>query len=206
MRQNDGESLDHFLDRYEEAFKTAEAAAVINCLIPQIQRASEKYSGLSDDEWVEAVKAVTFFLKANKKLFGPKLREVSEAVVLGVDNYPTTIDQAYSILRDNQQRMNIGRTVAERRISGEVTNAAVLSGTTNFQRRSIPDGENVVMGTDRRVYNVQCNNCNAWGHYSRECPHASSTVSIHSNKSYISQVGIITRSNTYLILDLHIPQ
>ena len=40
------------------------------------------------------------------------------------------------------------------------------------------------MGTDRRVYNVQCNNCNAWGHYSRECPRAGSTVSIHSNKSH----------------------
>ena len=100
LRQNDGESIDRFLDWYEEAFKTAEAAAGINCLIPQIQRTSEKYKGLSDAQWVEAVKAVTFFLKANKKLFGPKIREVSEAVVLGVDNYPTTIDQAYRILKD----------------------------------------------------------------------------------------------------------
>jgi len=39
------------------------------------------------------------------------------------------------------------------------------------------DGQDIVMGTDRRLYNVQCNNCNAWGHYSREYPRASSTVS-----------------------------
>ena len=51
------------------------------------------------------------------------------------------------------------------------------AGASNFQRKAIPKGETIVMGTDRRVYNVQCNNCNAWGHYSRECPTASSTVS-----------------------------
>ena len=82
LRQSDGDSIDRFLDRDEEVFKITEAAAGINCLILLVQRTSEKYKNLSDADWVEAVKAVTFFVKANKKLFGPKIREISEAVVL----------------------------------------------------------------------------------------------------------------------------
>ena len=38
------------------------------------------------------MKAIYFFVKANKTRFGSKIREVLEAVVRGVDNYPTTLD------------------------------------------------------------------------------------------------------------------
>ena len=48
LHQSDGESIDKFQERYEEAYKTAEAAARYNCLIPQIQRTSDKYKILSD--------------------------------------------------------------------------------------------------------------------------------------------------------------
>ena len=116
--------------------------------------------------------------------FGSKIREVSEAVVLGVDNYPTTLDAAYRILTETQQRMNADREASERCGAGTTTASAIsVTGTSNYQRRSIPDGQDVVMGTDRRVYNVQCNNCNAWGHYARECPRASSEVNNNSKNT-----------------------
>ena len=115
---------------------------------------------MSDEDWIEAV---CFFKKANKRLFGAKLREVSEAIVLGGDSYPLSMDQAYRILTESQQRMDTGRAANERNGPRESTNTAVVAGASNFQRRTIPEGEAIVMGTDRRVYNVQCNNCNGDG-------------------------------------------
>ena len=46
------------MERFEEAWKTADAAAGVNCLVPTITRTSEKYKGLSNDEWIEAMKAI----------------------------------------------------------------------------------------------------------------------------------------------------
>ena len=37
---------------------------------------------------------------------------------------------------------------------------------------TIPEGANIVIGTDRRVYTIQCNKCNEWGHYADRCPEA----------------------------------
>ena len=195
LRQTDGESIKRFRERFGESWKTAEAAAGLNCLVPGIQRTSQKYKDLSDEEWIEAVKAVSFFIKANKRVFGVKLREVSEAAVLGVDNYPMTLDQAYRILIETQQRMNNGRAMTEKRDTGKNTSATSEPGVSIFQRRTIPDGETIVMRFDRRVYNVQCNNCNAWGHCSRECSSTSSTVSnnkqltrTHANKKLLKYI------------------
>ena len=99
-------------------------------------------------------------MRANRARFGAKIREVSAAVVLGIDNYPLTLDQAFRILTETQKAMLL---TSDRQTTGannsNVTSAA--SGASNYQRLAIPDGEEIVLGTDRRVHNVQCNNCNA---------------------------------------------
>ena len=144
------------MERFEEASKTADVAAGVNCSVPTITRTSEKYKGLSNDEWIEAMKAICFLVKANQMRFGSKIREVSEAVVRGVDNYPTTLDAAYQVLTETQQQMNAGCEASERRGAGTTTASTISeTSTSNYQRRSIPDGQDVVIGTDRRVYNVQ---------------------------------------------------
>ena len=52
------------------------------------------------------------------------------------------------------------------------------SGRANYQNdRAIPGGEEIELGTDRRVLNVQCNRCNAWEHYATTCPRVSNSVS-----------------------------
>ena len=53
------------MERFEEAWKTADAASV-NCLVPTITKTSEKYKSLSDDEWIEAMKAICFLLKSTR--------------------------------------------------------------------------------------------------------------------------------------------
>ena len=93
--------------------------------------------------------------------------------------------------------MDTGRAVNERRDARGNATTAVATGASNYQRRAIPEGEVVVMGTDRRVYNVQCNSGNAWGHYSRECPAASSTVSSSNKKSNLRNIK--RRSLKYIL-------
>ena len=78
-----------------------------------------------------------------------------------------------------------GNRVVTATQSGNGRDTVGTNGVTNYQRLSIPDGQEVILGTDRRVHNVQCNNCNAWGHFARECPRTSSTVS----------KGTLTRKN-----------
>ncbi len=65
--------------------------------------------------------------------FGAKIREVSETVVLGVDNYPKTLDAAYRILTETHQRINAGRQASERRGAGTASASAIsVTGTSNF--------------------------------------------------------------------------
>ena len=132
---------------------------------------------MSDEAWIEATKAIYFFLHADKIRFGDKIQEVSENIVLGADQFPTTMDAAYRILNDTQSRLNQDRV---RR--GGNANDWRMTGQSNFQGRdggnrdnmpTIPEGANIVIGTDRRVYTIQCNKCNEWGHYADRCPEAS---------------------------------
>ena len=50
-------------------------------------------------------------------------------------------------------------------------------GNTN-DRPTLPEGANIVIGTDRRVHTIQCNRCNEWGHYANQFPEINGEVSI----------------------------
>ena len=100
------ETNDVYLERFKEYWSTADAAAGQNCLVPDIFKTSEKYKHMSDEAWIEATKAIYFFLYADHIRFGDKIREVSENIVLGTDQFPTTLDAVYCILSDTQSRLN----------------------------------------------------------------------------------------------------
>ena len=87
LRQADAERNDEYMARFKELWRTAEAAAGPNCLVPNINRTSEMYKNLSDEDWTEVMKAAFFFVRANRARFGAKIRENPEAVVLGIDNF-----------------------------------------------------------------------------------------------------------------------
>ena len=60
MYQKPLETNDDYLERFKEYWATASAAAGNNCLVPNIVRTSVKYLKLTQDEWIEAVKALYF--------------------------------------------------------------------------------------------------------------------------------------------------
>ena len=72
------------------------------------------------------------------------------------------LDKAYAILTETkkqQERVRLRQTG-----TNNSSTSNTISGQVNYQNdRAIPEGEEIVMGTDRRVFNVQCNRCNAWG-------------------------------------------
>ena len=116
--------------------------------------------------------------------YGTRINQVNAGVVLGTDQYPTSLDKAYAILTETQKQLH------RERVRQNSSNSRTRNdqGQSKYQNnRSIPEGETVVMGTDRRVFNVQCNRCNAWGHYASACPQ----VSIKNLKN-ISDVHSLT--------------
>ena len=171
LRQGLSESNDDYLERFKELWDTAVAAAGEESIVTTMTRTSTKYKSMSNDQLTEATKAVFLFIKADPVRYGERQRKVAEDVVLGVDKYPNDVDQAYAILNDTHVRQDAARLRTSRR-----------QGQTNFQRNrseeAIPDGEEVVMGTDRRVFTVRCHNCNRWGHYAGQCPEVSNAVRI----------------------------
>ena len=138
-------------------------------------KTSTKYKILNDEEWVEGTKAIYFFFHADKIRFGGKVREVETNIVLGTDQFPVTLDAACHILSDTQERLNQDRI---RR--GSNANDWRVIGQSNYQGGNgrgnrdnlptIPEGANIVLGSDRKVYTIQCKRCNEWFHYANRCP------------------------------------
>lgn len=170
MWQRPLETNDDYLERFKEYWATSEATAGVNCLVPEFRRTSDKYCFMTDSEWTEATKAMYFFLHADKIRFGDKIREIQENVVLGNDNFPTTVEAAYRILSDTQSRLNQDRVRRGGGYDRRVTGYSNYQGRNNDNRPTIPEGANIVIGRDRRVYTIQCNRCNEWGHYADNCP------------------------------------
>ena len=92
MYQRPLETNDVYLERFKEYWVTGETAAREVCLVPSFVRYSDKYKNMNNDQWKEAVKALTFFVHSDRIRFGSKVREISEQVVLGNDKFPTTIE------------------------------------------------------------------------------------------------------------------
>ena len=77
-------------------------------LLPAISSTSTEYGGIVNDDvkLEEATQAMFIFLHADRIRFGAKISEIEEGVVLGTDVFPMTMDGAYRILADTQERLN----------------------------------------------------------------------------------------------------
>ena len=124
-----------------------------------------------------------FFIHADRMRFGARINQVNAGMLLGTDQYPTDLDKAYAILTVTQKQLDRDRL----RQSSSSGRSRSEHGQSNYQNdRTIPDGETVVLGTDRRVFNVQYNRCNAWDHYANACPQVSNTVSTKNIKDNLN--------------------
>ena len=109
MYQRPLETNDEYMKRFKEYWGTGESTAGVDCLVPNISRSSVKYASMTDEEQKEATQAMYFLLHADRIRFGDKICKIQENVVLGTDQYPTTLNAAYRILSDTQSRLNRDR-------------------------------------------------------------------------------------------------
>ena len=142
--------------------------------MPGITLPYPKYSGITNEQWVEATKAMYLFIQSDKVRYGAQIKNIVPDVVLGLHNFRTSLDKAYAILTNVQNRLNYDRNVRVR-ITG-------TQGQSNHQcDRSyaiIPDGKTVVMGTGRRVSTFSATAEMLRSHYATACPNVSSTISV----------------------------
>ena len=124
-----------------------------------------------------------------------KIREIQENVVLGTDSCPTTLDGAYRILSDTQLRRNrdcVRRGGGyDRRVTGQSNYQG--NGGRNRNRDNlptIPEGANIVIGTDHRVFTIQCNRCNEWGHYADKCPEVRLIVVVYKKSGLSFNINL----------------
>ena len=104
MVQGRTEPNDKYMDRFKETWNAAVASSgSVMCLVPEILKNSEKYKDFSEDEKIEASKALYFFIHTDRMRFGSRINQVNAGVVLGTDQYPTILDKLmrYSLRRKN---------------------------------------------------------------------------------------------------------
>ena len=175
------ETIDDYFDRFTETWNTVEAAGGSSILIPTLPSGCKVYGRMSGDALKEAAMAMYVMLHADKIRFGQKVREIEENVVLGVDNFPTTMDGSYRILADTQDWLNEERQRSN--TSWRNTGISHYQGGRG-NGNVIPQGCKVVVGTDGKVHTVQCNKCKQWGHYAADCPgdgnEVSKSICLHS--------------------------
>jgi len=175
------ESNDEWFKRFHANWSAAEAAGGKKCLVPSNKiLGSDKYKKMKDDELTEATKAMYILLQSDRIRYGNKVREIAEGVVLGHDNFPTTVDGAYRILADTQRRLDedrLRRGVTWNRNIGSSHyggggGRGARSPRNHENLPQIPEGARLVLGRDRRIYTAQCYNCQEWGHFADQCPEA----------------------------------
>ena len=104
MVQGSIELSDVYMDRFKELRNAAVASAGgVGYLVPEIMKTSSKYKDWTDNERVEAAKAMYFFIHADRIRFGANINHVNAGVVLGTDQYPMNLDKAYAILSETQR-------------------------------------------------------------------------------------------------------
>ena len=195
LYQKPVETIDDYFDRFAETWNTAEAAGGSSVLIPSLPSGCKIYGGMADEALKDAAMAMFALLHSDHIRFGQKIKEIEENVVLGVDNFPRNMDGAYRILTDTQDRLNKER----RRYNGNSNVNWRNTGVSHYQGGRgnsyvVPQGCKIVVGTDNRVHNVQCNKCKEWGHYAGQCPddkEVSKHVCMHNKK--VDNQGKTTR-------------
>ena len=85
-----------------------------NCLVPGITLPYPKYSGITNEKWVEATKAIYLFIQSDKVRYGAQIKNIVSDVGFGLHNFRTTLDKAYAILTNVQNRLNYDRNVRVR--------------------------------------------------------------------------------------------
>ena len=176
MKQGNQESNDNYLARFKTNVAAVELTGRKHIF------ASPTLCGMGDQEMTteeineEANKSkAIIFLKCSDDLrFGALSKRLREATYLDRDEYPTSLSTMYELMKKSctDIQMTPGNNNFRNRRNG-----------VSLLQRNEPTDDTNVPGTDGRVHDITCYNCNKRGHYASSCPNSNTSMGI-SNLQY----------------------
>ena len=168
VRQRENESNDAYRKRFESQVLILDLVGGKHVMSsPDILRLM-KYSEITAADIIEEeqrTKAMMLILGADPSRFQPLQDSLEEGVLLGRDEYPVTITQAYELLQStcphtsrSNNRFSRFRKGGKFRMMGNLSFAQVKPG-------------NAIPGRNGRVFErIKCHGCHEAGHYWNQCP------------------------------------
>ena len=146
-------------------------------------RASSDHGSTFKDKAKQKYLATCLLRRSNMKVYGQLMRELRDQYLQGHDNYPNTLEKAYSLLQHHScARRNNGMTgtsTTDRAQQQDRQNPNdIVPGIQHSQQRNLQSGrdkvakdKSVVRGADGRCNSrILCYHCGHYGHYSDNCP------------------------------------
>ena len=173
MRQGTQETNDHFLARFKANVTAVKLTGGGHIFFSPKLVGMDKEDLDQDkvDEEEERSKAVLLLKLADEGRYGALSNSLKEGTFLDRDEYPTTVATMYELMTKHSGAISGQRTQG----SGNRRSGFQLV----QQGQCLPvneQDEELIPGTDGRIFQVICYNCNKKGHYASCCPEPSTRV------------------------------
>ena len=144
------------------------------------------------EEEEERSKAILLLKLADEGRYGALSNSLKEGTFLGRDEYPTTVATMYELITKHSGPISGQRSqgIGARRSGFQLVQQAQCL-PVNEQDKEL------ISGTDVRVFQVICYNCNKKGHYASCCPEPStrvgaSNLQVGNMLAQVHQQGLIS--------------
>ena len=167
MRQGTQESNDHYLSQFKANVTAIKLTSGDHIFFSPKLAEGERHEIHQDDieKEEERSKAVLLLKLADEGRYRTLSNSLKEGTFLDRDEYPTTVARMYELMTKHS-----GAITGQR----QQTNNNRRSGLQMVQQgqcQPVNDQEKeLIPGTDSRVFDILCYNCNKKGHYASCCP------------------------------------
>lgn len=115
---------------------------------------------------IECAKAYGFLKQSDQRKYGPLLQELKNRYVMGHDEYPRTLQEAYGIL------------ISWRRADGHDRGGGRSDAAAFTTTEDVEEGvSNATKGSGKGKAHIQCHKCKKFGHFKDECDQVSKNES-----------------------------
>ena len=173
MRQGLQESNDHYLARFKANVTAVKLTGgdhvFFSPKLAEVERNEMHPDDIEKEE--ERSKAVLLLKLADEGRFGSLSNSLKEGTFLDRDEYPTTVATMYELMTKHSGAISglRNQSSSNRRAGFQMLQQGQCQPVNEQEEELIP-------GTDGRVFDIICYNCNKKGHYASCCPEPSTRV------------------------------
>ena len=226
IRQSATESMDDYMNRFNSMTATTKLVGAENIWYCEklfdVKMKDASEAEIKESE--EKVQAIFFLLHGDKQRFGARIRELERGMHAGRDEWPTTVVGAYHLMVRTQEQLIAVETRlsrSNRRGHGRGGGAQFAQdgshrggrsggrfqrtgrGGGRYQPPAVPEGVQMIPGSDGATLDLQCYKCFEWGHIAPNCPVANPVGNQHLMKRLqLTQDGVCTDiPRSWILLD-----